>query len=481
MFWIGALFFSILGVSTPVWKLSLLLVSGVGIYSTYRLGKLLYDETTGRLAALFWATSLGFLYFHNDIHIDTLLADTITFSIWQLAAFFKSKKPAHFYLGMAGAGLSMLAKGPVGLAIPAFSTGFHLIMHKKWKEILHPRWIAGTLIIAILIIPALVGLLNQFGPEGIKFYFWTNNMGRITGSYAGKNNDPFFYLHTSLYVLAPFTIFALFGLGRKIAGYFREKGKVPPSFEFYTLGGIIPFFLILSVARAKNPHYLMAVIPLFMILAAAFTASFSSDRIGKKVKKVVTRLNVFMSGLFWLVIFLFVFWLFPEKNPWYWAGLAVFAGILIFFVRTYRGISRQIAMLTITILAFMFSLNASLYPAMMKYHAPIHAVNDFNLQAAPGEKIHCYLPPARYWEVFFYSKNPGNYVVTQDQLPSLVSQTKDWVFTDQKGKDQIMRESPACEIVRVYDHSSLSKITLPFLIPSTRCEKLEKRYLLHLP
>ncbi|MGB4540631.1 MAG: glycosyltransferase family 39 protein, partial [Prolixibacteraceae bacterium] len=164
MFWIGALFFSILGVSTPVWKLSLLLVSGVGIYSTYRLGKLLYDETTGRLAALFWATSLGFLYFHNDIHIDTLLADTITFSIWQLAAFFKSKKPAHFYLGMAGAGLSMLAKGPVGLAIPAFSTGFHLIMHKKWKEILHPRWIAGTLIIAILIIPALVGLLNQFGP-----------------------------------------------------------------------------------------------------------------------------------------------------------------------------------------------------------------------------------------------------------------------------------------------------------------------------
>ncbi len=180
LFWIGALFFKFFGVSTPVWKIAVLLVSLGGIYSTYRLGKLLYDETTGRLSALFWTINLGYLYFHNDIHTDTLLADTVVFSIWQLATFFKEKKPVHFYLGMAGVGLSMLAKGPVGLVIPAFATGIHLLMHRRWKEFFHPRWLAGALLVAVLITPALIGLFNQFGPEGLKFYFWTNNMGRIT-------------------------------------------------------------------------------------------------------------------------------------------------------------------------------------------------------------------------------------------------------------------------------------------------------------
>ena len=147
---------------------------------------------------MFWVVSLGYLYFHNDIHTDTLLADTVIFSIWQLAAYFKGKKPVHFYLGMAGIGLSMLAKGPVGLAIPAFATGIHLVLHRQWKEIFHLRWVTGAVVVFVIIIPALAGLFNQFGPEGIKFYFWTNNMGRITGSYAGKNSDPFFYIHTSL-------------------------------------------------------------------------------------------------------------------------------------------------------------------------------------------------------------------------------------------------------------------------------------------
>jgi hypothetical protein len=36
------------------------------------------------------------------------------------------------------------------------------------------------------------------------FYFWTNNAGRITGSYIGNNSiDPFFYFHTLLYIFLP--------------------------------------------------------------------------------------------------------------------------------------------------------------------------------------------------------------------------------------------------------------------------------------
>jgi len=481
LFWIGALFFSIFGVSTAVWKVSVILASLLGIYSVYQLGRLLYNELTGRFAALFWTVSVGYLYFHNDIHTDTLLADTVIFSIWQMAAYFKNKKSIHFNLGMAGIGLSMLAKGPVGLVIPAFATGAHLLLHRQWREIFHPRWIMGAGLVFLMIIPALAGLFNQFGAEGIKFFFWTNNMWRITGSYAGHNSDPFYYIHTSLYMLAPFTVFALAGIGKSIRHVFTGWGKFTPIDEFYTLGGIVPYLLILSVAKAKNPHYMIAVIPLLMILAAAFAVRMTSGLTGIRTKKTVYSFNLLIVALLWIIILLFWLWLFPEKRVIFWIGFGAMAILLFYFGQSYKGISRQTALLTVSSLAFMLSLYVSIYPKLMKYHSPFQAVREYNSKAKTGEEIHCYLPPSRYWEIFFYGSDPGRYYVTEQELPALIEEKQDWVFTDEKGKSQIFAKLPETVVAGTYDHRSMSKITLPFLVPSTRAGKLQKRYLLHLP
>lgn len=375
----------------------------------------------------------------------------------------------------------MLAKGPVGLAIPACGVIFHLLCNRKWKEVFHLRWILAALIISAMVTPALVGLFNQFGLEGIKFYFWTNNMGRITGSYYGHNTDPFFYLHSTLYILAPFSVFAFLGLVKMIRELFPRKGKSVETGELYTLGGIIPYLLILSVAKTKNPHYLMAVGPLFMVIAARFAVALSSGGISRSVQKTVYGLNIFVSSVIWIIIGLFVFWLFPEKSVLYWLMILIFAVLLFWFAWRYHGLSKQIAVLTITMLAFMFSLNFSFYPNMQKYHSPLYAVKEYNQKAPPGERIHLYKPASRYWDVLFYAKSPGKYYVTKDDLPQLIYESKDWVFTDKEGKNEIMNILPSTKIIGEYDHQSLSKITLPFLNPETRASKLTKRYLLHLP
>jgi hypothetical protein len=137
--------------------------------------------------------------------------------------------------------------------------------------------------------------------------------------------------------------------------------------------------------------------------------------------------------------------------------------------------------LTLTQLALMFSLFFSFYPKMSAYHAPFQVAADFNKKAGPTEQIHLYLKPSRYWEIFFYSEHPGKYFVTKEDLPKLLEEKKDWVFTDTDGKEQILKESPDTEIISEYNHRSLSQMTFPFLNPATRASKLEKRYLLHLP
>jgi 4-amino-4-deoxy-L-arabinose transferase-like glycosyltransferase len=397
MFWIGAVFFSLFGVSASVWRIAFYVISAVGIYSTYRLGRLLYDETVGRFAALFWVTSLGFLHYHNDIHTDTLLADTVVFSIWQLAAFFRDKKPIHFYAGIAGTGLSMLAKGPVGLAIPVFAVASHLLFQRKWSDIFHPRWIAAAVMVAVMLLPAFIGLYNHSGKEGIWFYFWTNNMGRITGSYYGNNSDPFYYLHTSLYVLAPFVVFAIAGtivaIRKLIAGRKSSEGSI----EIYTLGAIFPYLVILSVAKTKNPHYLVTLGPFFMILAARFAKSLHSGEVSESLKRTVTWLNRFVVILIWMLILVFSTFLFPEKNGLFWLLFSVFAFLAVSSMVHFRGVIRQTAVLILTCLAFIFSLNFSFYPNMQKYHSPLQAVRDFNQNALPGEHLHIYKPASRYW------------------------------------------------------------------------------------
>jgi hypothetical protein len=306
-------------------------------------------------------------------------------------------------------------------------------------------------------------------------------MGRITGSYYRQNADPFFYFHTTLYILAPFTIFALGGVIRKVFQAIKAKGRFAPSEELLTIGGIIPYFLILSVAQTKNPHYLVPITPLFMIQAASFVMALHKGLPGKKAAQTVRILNIVVMSVMWLIIPIFALWFFPEDHIWYWLILAGFAGLIIYFIKTYRGPSRDVAFLTVTILAFMFSLHVSFYPRMSAYHSPFHAVEVYNERMTGIEKIHIYRKPARYWEIFFYAKNPGRYYVTEEELPALLEKENDWVFTDLTGKQEIMKKSSGTEVVAEYDHRSISQMTPKFLMPKTRASKLDKMFLLHLP
>jgi 4-amino-4-deoxy-L-arabinose transferase-like glycosyltransferase len=52
-FWLCAFSYKIFGVNTFAYKLPSFLFSVLGVYSTFRLGKLLYNEATGKLAALY--------------------------------------------------------------------------------------------------------------------------------------------------------------------------------------------------------------------------------------------------------------------------------------------------------------------------------------------------------------------------------------------------------------------------------------------
>ena len=478
LFWIAAVVFQLFGLSVIAYKVAVILMSMIGIYATYKLGEVLYDRRTGSLAAFFWATCLGYVHFHNDIHTDTLLVVPVMLSIWQYAAYYKFRKEYHFYLGTVFVGLAMLTKGPVGLVIPGAAVGLHLLFTRSFKDIFNYRWLVAIPIVAIIITPALWGLYEQFGLEGIKFYFWTNNMGRITGSYHGSNTDPFFYIHTTLYMIAPWAVFGFIGLFMQIREKVSQKWKFTNQDEFYSLGGIFVYLIISSIAKAKNPHYEMAVLPIILIVAARWAYLIFESPALLKIRKVTGYINLFVGVLLWLVVVPFLVYFFPETKIWIWSVVILLASVFVYVLTWENSLKKQLAYLLISISALLFTLNTNIMPNMTQYHSTFEVCRTFNEQAKEDEKLHIFTGEARFWDIFLYSKSYGGYMITQEDYNQVKPPANDWLYTGPSGIRQLKEMNIQVDTIQILQHRSLSRITATFLNPKTRETKLSPRYLL---
>ena len=481
LFWIGALSYSVFGFSVIAYKIAVILFSLIGFYSVYRLSLLLYNKKTALLAMVFWGTSLAFLHFNNDIHTDTLLASFVVFAVWQFMAFLRLGKWHHFVLGSVGVGLSMLTKGPVGALIPAAVVGTELLVQRRWKDIFHPRWLLALLIVGVVILPAMIGLLNQFGLEGIKFYFWTNNMGRVTGSYKGSSNDYAFYLHTSLYLLLPWSIFMVVALFKEIQQAFRSKLRKAEA-DVSILVGILFFVAILSVAKQQNPHYILSAVPFIFIITAKWTVILFEKSSNVTFQKTLAVVHKFIAVILVAFLLLITLYVYPEKRFLYWLvyGLSVLA--VLYFVFQRLTLKKQILMLVVAASSILFTINVSMYPSMMQYHTSYDAAKVFNREAPEGATLSIYSESARFWNLFLYSKAPGRYLLTQEDLENFKSNHGAWIYTSEEGYKEMQQMGVDAEIKKVYQqHRSLTRQSLRFLNPKTRASRFEKMYLVVLP
>lgn len=480
LFWIAALVFQTFGISVIAYKLSVLLISLAGIYGTYKLGELLYDRRTGILSAFFWATCLGYTHYHNDIHTDTLLVVPVILAIWQFAAFVKDHHNYHFFLGSFLTGLGMLVKGPITLVIVGSAVGLHLLVTRNLRMIFHFRSLIALAIVIILTLPALWGLYDQFGMEGIKFYLWTNNIGRVDGSYAGHNTDLFYYIHTTIYMIAPWVVFSFTGIYMQIREKMLKKWKFTDADEFYTIGGILFFLFISSVAKAKNPHYELVILPLIAILAARWAFLIFERPEFFKLQKVFGAFHLGIGIILFILTGIFLIYVFPEDRIWIWLVIILLAGSFIYVLTWKNSMSKQLTYLMLAISSILFTMNTNILPNLSKYQSSLEACSVFNANAGPTEKLHIFTPESRYWEIFLYSKNYGRYMVSPSDFKRIAPPVNDWIYTGTEGVKQLAAMRVPVDTVRVFQHNSMTRLSLKFLNPETRASKLKTRYLLKL-
>jgi hypothetical protein len=477
LFWLAAISFKLFGVSMFSFKLSTLLFSILGVYSVYRLGRLYFGNNVGLVSALIYATSEALILYNMDVHTDMLLTSNIIFGTWQLVEYLNSRRKVNFIFGFIGIGLAMLSKGVIGLAIPVFGIGGYLLLQKDFKTIFSFRWIIGALIILIIISPALKGLHDQFGAEGLKFFFWSNNIDRIQGHYTNFRHDYSYFIHTFLYLFLPWSFYSIYAFVRDLKDW-RSNGISTKGLKNgLNYSAFIPLAIIVSISSQQSPHYLLPIIPFISIITGRYIYKISEEGINTSSFRLAMFTRGFIVVVIWILIGALMLLFFPTKNLLIWGTLLLMAILLIIsFNSKMSGIFKLLAPLIITILALGFVTNTNYMPSALKYHGAIQASYKYDSLATEDEILYTYDYP--HYETCFYPKRASERIY-DEQIHTMFNNGPAWIITRQWGYDTIIN-SYNDRVVERYEFpfKKLTNISFKFLYPDTREEVLETIYLL---
>lgn len=491
LFWLGTIFFKIFGTHDWAFRLPSLLSSILGIYSTYRLASFFYNKQIGLNAALMLTTCQAYFLMNHDVRTDTILTNLIIFSTWQILQFLETKKIRFLILGFFVIGLAMLEKGPIGIVVPALAIGTFLIVKRDFKSVFKWQWILGLLITALVLVPMCIGLYEQFdmhpekivnakkGVSGIRFFFWEQSFGRITGENVWKDNSGyFFFTHTFLWSFFPWAFLTCFALWFKLSSLFANKFNDAKN-EYLTTGGFVLTFIALSFSSYKLPHYIFVVFPFAAIFTAAWLAEISEKK--QKLLLFATRLQNVLCFLIIAVAIVINNWFFPVyKFP----VVLITSFLLLTITFLYYKIKQSndfspIFFSAATAISINFLLNANFYPQLLKYQSGSEVAFYMTGKNIPEEKCFAFHENSFALDVYLSTIWKDGW---EEMIPDSLKKYADiWVYTTQEGRDRILKEHPTYFIEeKKFEDFHVTGLTLKFLIPGSRKKEITNRYLIHL-
>ncbi len=489
LFWVSAVGFKIFGTTEFAFRFLPFLFLLAGFYAVYRLGILLYSKAVAFWAVVFFSTAQAIFLFAHDLRTDTLLTACLCLAIWQLAEYRKSNSWPSFIWGFVFLGLAMLAKGPLGLMIPVLAFGAEALLNRQWGFIFKWQWLLGLLVVLLVLWPMLWGLYHQFdlqpnktvmmptpdglqprtGISGLRFYFWEQSFGRLTGENDWKDQSgPFFFVHTLLWAFLPFSLLALAALLWKTRFEFSSWFKGHQA-DFLALMGFVLPFIAMSKSQYKLPHYIFPLLPLLSLI----TAQFVVER-GLKYRLFLRYSSLFLVLILHALMFVLVFAFFPGNVLWYFfPGMTLLISFAIYYFQ--KDLKAWLLPLVFSGIACNLLLNYRFYPQLMAYqNGSMLGEKALNLGANESNTA--------YYQEFCFSFDftlNGNPPVIS--FPEHFSSATKFIYTNSAGYRDLLEKGFQFKEVVEMPSFQVTGLSLDFLMASKRTSQLKSYYLLILP
>ncbi|MCC6581246.1 MAG: glycosyltransferase family 39 protein [Phycisphaeraceae bacterium] len=244
---------------------------------TYAMGRKLFSPRAGWWAMAVLATSPLMFLTGTAATTDAVLLAFILLAMWPfVCACVDGVRLWHVPVMGVGIGLSMLTKGPVGLAVvlPAMLAAMAVGRDKlalRWK---HVGWLAlasaiGVAMFLAWAVPANLATAGKFAQVGLGKNVW-ERMFKAQESHGGP---AWYYVPVVLAAFAPWTLHLL-GAGRMLLGK-RVEGHRGLA---VLAGWFVPTFVLMSLIATKLPHY---ILPVFPAMALMIGGSLEAIRQGR--------------------------------------------------------------------------------------------------------------------------------------------------------------------------------------------------------
>ena len=381
LFWVSSLSMYFFGINDIAFRLPSILMALLAIYSTYKFTMLYYAKEIALLAALVLASSQAMFLITHDLRTDTMLMAWVILGIWQFSNWLFTKKWISLIMAFVAVAFGMMTKGPIALMVPIFSFVPHILIHRNFKLLFKWEYLVGVFIILVLLIPMDIGLYQQFdlhpekimyektGTSGLRFFYWTQSFGRITGESVWHENDYFTFLFENLlWGFLPWILFFIIGLGQEFYTLLKNKLRLQSHEEWISLPGFLITYTALGISHYQLPHYIYVVLPFASIIAAKSIYSLITVNENKILKNSISVINAILFSL--VLIILVVLLVIPFKLNYYTIIITLFIFLTIFWYSNFTQkimLPKTIQFALFTILITNLLLNVFFYPTLLEY------------------------------------------------------------------------------------------------------------------
>ncbi|MGB5551697.1 MAG: glycosyltransferase family 39 protein, partial [Thermoanaerobaculia bacterium] len=181
--WLGAICFLIFGFNEFAARLPASIFGTAGVLVTYCLGRRMFGPTVGFLAGVILASSAEYLLLSRVVVHDIALTlfTTLALCFFYLGLVDGKRRKRYFLLFWVAAGLAILAKGPLGLALPGLVIGVFLLATRR-LALIREMQIGRGLLILLLVAGPWYFAISLRNPEYLRYFILEKNLGSFASS-----------------------------------------------------------------------------------------------------------------------------------------------------------------------------------------------------------------------------------------------------------------------------------------------------------
>lgn len=451
--WFAAISFLVFGFTAFAARLPAALLGLGGVMITYLLGRRMAGPTVGFLSGVILATSVEYIILSRNVIHDISLAFFVTLALFFFYTGFKNERHRRMYLLVfyASLGFAVLAKGPLGVLLPALIVGLFLILEGKLSFLKEMEMGWGVLIFLAIAAPwyILISLRNRdYG----QYFFIQQNLMRFLSPEAHHSQPFYYYLPVLLGGFLPWSWCLPLALIRAFRGRIRNMGEE----TVFVVLWFVVVFAFFSLASSKLSTYILPLFPAVSLLVGMLWHDLLRTPTPALRKGFLYCFIPIMGILLLAVLYI---WINPPASleSGFGVGLtrlnALFHGILggaalslfLFLNKNYRAFFATTAGLIVFVFLFILVV---MVPSVNPYRSTKGLAQRLDRLAPPGEKL-VFFEKLKDSALFYTNRRALVLDTTQQLMDYLASPQRVFCVIEKESLDKLEKLD---EMAYVIDH-----------------------------